>query len=129
MDAMLMDSILQVGWLFRVQYDKLENLNPTDGELNRKFGRIVAELVELKGLTEEYVDIIWYQQFAFWSSIYIALGLSSLCLLLVLDKGIVEILSLLFYPSYLLLLMTVWSTGGNYFTEKVGYAVTKEDTN
>lgn len=125
-DAILLDAILQVGWLFQIQYDKLENLIPTDEQLNVKFGKVVAELVELKELTEEYLDIIWCQQFAVWSVSYIALGFSAICLLLVLDKGFAEILTLLFYPAYIVAALLVWSTAGTLFTDKVSYARTSE---
>lgn len=49
MEGILIDACLQLAFLFRLEYDKILNLQPSDPEANQKFGDVVRELVELKG--------------------------------------------------------------------------------
>lgn len=48
MEGILIDAALQLTFLFKVKYDNILNLQPSDPDANQKFGAVVSELVELK---------------------------------------------------------------------------------
>lgn len=83
----------------------------------RKGGPYSTKL--LCSLTKEYLHIIWGFQFYYWSVSYLVLGLGALCLALELEKGLLAMLSVIFYPLYAVLGLSVWSFIGTHFEDSV----------
>lgn len=73
-------------------------------------------------LTIDLLDVIWANQFVFWSLAYLTLALAAICLSLVTNSGVIVIMGLLFYPMYVLCIATVWSFTGTYFEDIVGFS-------
>lgn len=55
--------------------------------------------------------------------LYLALGTSAVCLIVQADKGVVAIIAVLIYPTYLLVILAVWSLVGGYFEDCVSKEV------
>lgn len=78
----------------------------------------------LYSLTTDYMAIIWGYQFLLWSVSYFLLGMGALCLILELKNGLFAVLTVLLYPSYVIMILTVWSFVGTYFEESVSKGMT-----
>lgn len=70
-------------------------------------------------LTDEYIGLIWVNQFMVWSILYLVLGMSTVCLVFEAKKGFLALSTVLFYPIFLLGMVGVWSVTGTYFEDSV----------
>lgn len=79
-------------------------------------------------LTKDYLVIIWGYQFYIWTFSYLVMGMCGLCIILEIKNGFVAVLSACFYPSYVIMVLTVWCFLGSHFEEIVSIDFRAADT-
>ena len=117
-----MDSILQLCFLHRVLYSKLDNVFRGSKEEGAAQGRFIAfckEMVELKRLTEDYLEIMRYYKLYLWSIGHLAMASSGVALAIGVESGMDSFVRVMLYPIYTLSLMTMWGILGTYFEDSV----------
>lgn len=87
--------------------------------LRHIFALNIISLIVLYSLTADFLVIIWTYQLYFWSAGYLILGMGSISVLLEVQNGILAVLVVLLYPTYVLTSLAMWSFVGTYFEDMV----------
>lgn len=121
-ESQLLDSIFQLAFLYRVEYNKFQAIPPAnEGEAKRRFIEIYQELVALKALTDDFLETIRSCKLFIRSVIYLALGNSSVALVVAANEGVVSVVRVILYPAYGLGFLAFGAIFGSHFEESVGY--------
>lgn len=65
------------------------------------------------------MDLLWPILMVLMSTIYIVLGVSTVTISIEIGNGFVAFLAAIFYLTYILILIAVWSFIGTYFEDSV----------
>lgn len=119
-DNQVLDCIIQLAFLYRVEYNKFKYISTTDERLARdQLVEIYKELVALKELTTYFMNTIWWTKFYFWSISYLSLSTSCVALAVAVGQGYFAIAQVLVYPMFVIGVMTIWGLVSSHFEESV----------
>lgn len=129
-DVQVLDCILQLTFLYSAHYEKIPGISMGEETARLQIIRVYREMLALKELTVEYLEVIRIYKMYLWTIGYIALAVSSVALIGATDDGLLSIGRLVLYPMYVLGVLAVWGFAGTHFEETVRIRVigTVKDT-
>lgn len=113
LDGQMLDCACQLAFLVKVQCGKLA-ISGQSVVKDEEIISVYKELVQLKKLTSDYLQIIWRYQFYVWSICFLGLGLSAVCLSFIQNDAL-AFAKLIIFPCYVLEAMGIWCFIGNYY--------------
>ena len=122
-DVQAMDCVLQLAFLYRVEYEKIPRISTNEESARTQIINLYKELLSLKMLTTDYLEVVRFHKMYLWTISYIALAVLCVAFIISTDDGFLSRSRLVLYPLYFLCLLAVWGLAGTHFEESVRTSV------